>query len=48
MLAATALAIFLIPVLFVLFETIALKLGKTGEAHGGHMIAPPDAPEGGH
>ncbi len=28
MLAATALAIFLIPVLFVLFEKIALKLGK--------------------
>ena len=28
MLAATALAIFLIPILFVMFETIALKLGK--------------------
>jgi HAE1 family hydrophobic/amphiphilic exporter-1 len=48
MLAATALAIFLIPVLFVLFETIALKLGKAEEAHGGHMIAPPSVPEGGH
>ena len=50
MLAATALAIFLIPVLFVLFESIALKLGKAteGEAHGGNVIAPPDATEGAH
>ena len=50
MLAATALAIFLIPVLFVLFETIALKLGKSvaDETGGGHMIAPPDVAEGGH
>ena len=51
MLAATALAIFLIPVLFVLFESIALKLGKApaGETHpGGNLIPPPDATEGGH
>ena len=48
MLAATALAIFLIPVLFVLFESIALKLGKAtgGEAHPREISAPPDAPEG--
>jgi hypothetical protein len=48
MLAATALAIFLIPVLFVLFESIALKLGKAtgGEAHPSEISAPPDAPEG--
>ena len=49
MLAATALAIFLIPVLFVLFEKIALKLGKeSAEAHSGNLIAPPNATEGGH
>jgi HAE1 family hydrophobic/amphiphilic exporter-1 len=50
MLAATALAIFLIPVLFVLFETIALKLGKAtaGESHGGDLAAPSDATEGAH
>ena len=50
MLAATALAIFLIPVLFVLFENIALKLGKStaGEAHRGDMLAPPGATEGAH
>jgi HAE1 family hydrophobic/amphiphilic exporter-1 len=48
MLAATALAIFLIPVLFVLFESIAIKLGKAGEAHGGNLIAPPKVTEGGH
>lgn len=48
MLAATALAIFLIPMLFVLFESIALKLGKApeGETHGSNLIAPPDATEG--
>jgi hydrophobic/amphiphilic exporter-1 (mainly G- bacteria), HAE1 family len=48
MLAATALAIFLIPILFVLFETIALKLGKAtaGESHSHQMLAPPDATEG--
>jgi HAE1 family hydrophobic/amphiphilic exporter-1 len=50
MLAATALAIFLIPVLFVSFESIALKLGKApaGETHGGNLIAPPNVTEGGH
>jgi HAE1 family hydrophobic/amphiphilic exporter-1 len=50
MLAATALAIFLIPVLFVLFEKIALKLGKATaeEGHGGNVIAPPDVTEGAH
>ena len=50
MLAATALAIFLIPVLFVLFETLALKMGTAteGEAHGGNIIAPPNVTEGGH
>ena len=50
MLAATALAIFLIPVLFLIFERIALKLGGAaeGEASGGPVIAPPDAVEGGH
>jgi multidrug efflux pump subunit AcrB len=50
MLAATALAIFLIPVLFVLFESIALKMGKSaaGETHGGNTAAPPDATEGAH
>ncbi len=49
MLAATALAIFLIPVLFVLFEKIALKLGKeSAETHSGNLIAPPNATEGGH
>jgi HAE1 family hydrophobic/amphiphilic exporter-1 len=49
MLAATALAIFLIPLLFVVFETIALKLGGTTEAdaHGGKLIAPPSATEEG-
>jgi len=50
MLAATALAIFLIPVLFVVFERIALKLGKAAEGETGHgdALAPPDAPEGAH
>jgi hydrophobic/amphiphilic exporter-1 (mainly G- bacteria), HAE1 family len=49
MLAATALAIFLIPVLFVLFEKIAVKLGKeSAETHSGNLIAPPNATEGGH
>jgi HAE1 family hydrophobic/amphiphilic exporter-1 len=51
MLAATALAIFLIPVLFVLFETIALKLGMAPESEvhpGGELLAPPEATEGGH
>ncbi len=49
MLAATALAIFLIPLLFVVFETIALKLGKAseGEAHGGQLSAPSTATEEG-
>jgi multidrug efflux pump subunit AcrB len=50
MLAATALAVFLIPVLFVLFETIAIKLGKAtaGEAHGSNVAASPGATEGAH
>ncbi len=50
MLAATALAIFLIPVLFVLFESIALKMGRAseGEAHSRDLLAPPEATEGGH
>ena len=50
MLAATALAIFLIPVLFVLFETIAHKLGKASEedAPDRDILAPPDATEGAH
>ncbi len=50
MLAATALAIFLIPVLFVLFESIALKLGtaREGDAHSHDLLAPPEATEGGH
>jgi len=50
MLAATALAIFLIPVLFVLFETIAHKLGKAAEAEAPHsdILEPPDATEGAH
>jgi HAE1 family hydrophobic/amphiphilic exporter-1 len=48
MLAATALAVFLIPVLFVLFESIALKLGKARETADGDLIAPSDAAEGGH
>jgi HAE1 family hydrophobic/amphiphilic exporter-1 len=50
MLAATALAIFVIPVLFVLFERIALKLlheGTEGEIQAGEMPAPHDAAEGG-
>jgi len=49
MLAATALAIFVIPVLFVLFERIALKLheGATGEVHARGMSAPQDAAQGG-
>jgi HAE1 family hydrophobic/amphiphilic exporter-1 len=50
MLAATALAIFLIPVLFVVFERIALKLGKATEGETPHrdVLAPPDATEGAH
>ncbi len=50
MVAATGLAIFLIPILFVVFENIALKMGKkeVAEAHGGDSIAPSNAPEGGH
>ena len=50
MLAATALAVFLIPVLFVLFETIALKLGKASaeKVHSGDLLTPPEATEGGH
>jgi HAE1 family hydrophobic/amphiphilic exporter-1 len=49
MLAATALAIFLIPLLFVVFERIAMKLGKASEEGAGHgdALAPPDA-EGAH
>jgi HAE1 family hydrophobic/amphiphilic exporter-1 len=49
MLAATALAIFLIPLLFVVFETIAEKLGggSEAEAHGQPMIAPESATEEG-
>src|SRR6202040_706643 len=48
MLAATALAIFVIPVLFVLFERIALKLHKAppGEIHSSDMSAPRDAAQG--
>ncbi len=48
MLTATALAIFLIPVLFVFFESIALKLGNAsaGHTHSRDMLAPPDATEG--
>jgi len=49
MLAATALAIFVIPVLFVLFERIALKLlheGTQGEIQTGGMSAAHDAAEG--
>jgi multidrug efflux pump len=50
MLAATALAIFVIPVLFVVFERIGLKLRGTAteEVHSGRMLTPPDAAEGGH
>ena len=50
MLAATALAIFLIPVLFVLFESLALKLGLAAdkETHPSGLLAPPEATEGGH
>jgi HAE1 family hydrophobic/amphiphilic exporter-1 len=50
MLAATALAIFLIPLLFVVFERIALKLGKAAEGKTAHgdALAPPDATEGAH
>jgi HAE1 family hydrophobic/amphiphilic exporter-1 len=50
MLAATALAIFLIPVLFVLFESLALKLGLAAEdeIHPNGLLAPPEATEGGH
>jgi HAE1 family hydrophobic/amphiphilic exporter-1 len=49
MLAATCLAIFVIPVLFVLFERIALKLHEDvqGEIQTGGMPATPDAAEGG-
>ncbi len=49
MLAATCLAIFVIPVLFVLFERIALKLQGTAHAdvHEGGLPAPSDAVEGG-
>jgi hydrophobic/amphiphilic exporter-1 (mainly G- bacteria), HAE1 family len=49
MLAATCLAIFVIPVLFVLFERIALKLQGTahGDVHEGGLPAPSDAVEGG-
>ena len=50
MLAATALGIFLIPVLFVLFESIALKLGlgAADETPPRDLVAPPEAAEGGH
>jgi HAE1 family hydrophobic/amphiphilic exporter-1 len=49
MLAATALAIFIIPVLFVIFERIALKLneGTPREADSGNLPAPHNANEGG-
>jgi HAE1 family hydrophobic/amphiphilic exporter-1 len=48
MLAATALGIFIIPVLFVLFERIALKLheGVPGEMHAGGLPAAHDAAKG--
>ncbi len=50
MLAATAMAIFLIPALFVIFERIALKLGggHEGETPAGPATAPANAVEGGH
>ena len=49
MLAATALAIFIIPVLFVLFERLALKLHEAtpGDLPSSSMPAPHDAAEGG-
>jgi HAE1 family hydrophobic/amphiphilic exporter-1 len=49
MLAATALAIFIIPVLFVIFERIALKLheGTPVETNSGNMPAPHNTNEGG-
>jgi HAE1 family hydrophobic/amphiphilic exporter-1 len=49
MLAATALAIFIIPVLFVIFERIALKLheGTPREPDSGSFPAPHNANEGG-
>jgi hydrophobic/amphiphilic exporter-1 (mainly G- bacteria), HAE1 family len=49
MLAATALAIFVIPTLFVVFERIALKLHEDvqGEAPAGGLPSPHDATEGG-
>jgi HAE1 family hydrophobic/amphiphilic exporter-1 len=49
MLAATALAIFIIPVLFVIFERIALKLheGTPVETNSGALPAPHNANEGG-
>jgi HAE1 family hydrophobic/amphiphilic exporter-1 len=49
MLAATALAIFVIPVLFVLFERIALKLHEAtpGDLQTGGISTPHDAAEGG-
>jgi hydrophobic/amphiphilic exporter-1 (mainly G- bacteria), HAE1 family len=48
MLAATALAIFVIPVLFVIFERIALKLHEAPpqQIHAGGMATPHDASEG--
>ncbi|MGH9560435.1 MAG: efflux RND transporter permease subunit, partial [Terracidiphilus sp.] len=48
MLAATALAVFLIPLLFVLFERIAIKLHEAtpGEMHAGGMSAQDHAPRG--
>jgi len=49
MLAATALAIFVIPVLFVLFERLALKLheGASAELHVSDMPAPHEGAERG-
>jgi HAE1 family hydrophobic/amphiphilic exporter-1 len=49
MLAATALAVFIIPVLFVVFERIALKLheGTPAEINSDNMSAPHSTNEGG-
>ncbi|HTZ75756.1 MAG TPA: multidrug efflux RND transporter permease subunit [Candidatus Aquilonibacter sp.] len=48
MLAATALAIFIIPVLFVLFERLAMRLHEAGagEMHAGGLAHGPDAARG--
>ena len=50
MLAATGIAIFLVPVLFVLFERIAIKFGKhtVADPEDGELPPPHEATEGGH